>query len=99
MFKEIKANYDLANNTESVKRGETNWYILASVIIKELKNNNINNTDEILLSHIFECIDFDSTLKILEYFQLYNELSDFEKQVKKYYDDERLENDKIKWPF
>ncbi|MAU37590.1 MAG: hypothetical protein CMD14_09545 [Flavobacteriales bacterium] len=96
LFKEIKANYDLANNTESVKRGETNWYILASVIIKELKNNNINNTDEILLSHILESIDFDSTLKILEYFQLNDELSDFEKQVKKYYDDEMLENDKIK---
>ena len=96
IIKEIKVNFDLANNNDKIKRGETNWYALASVVIEDLKQNNIKDTDDVLISHILEEINFDGTINILNYLQLTQDLSDFEKLIKNYYDNQIIENDKIK---
>jgi len=96
LIKEIKAKYDLANNTDKIERGESNWYKLASVILQDLKNNNIEHIDDMLISHILEEINFDGSKNILNYLQLNEELSDFEKLIKKYYDNQIIENQKIK---
>ena len=96
LIKEIKAKYDLANNTDKIKRGESDWYRLASVVLQDLRENNIEHTNDVLISHILEEINFDGSINILNYLQLNEELSDFEKLIKKYYDDKIIENDKIK---
>ena len=88
--------YDLANNIDKIKRGESNWYKLASVVIQNLKENNIEHTDEVLIAHILEEINFDGSINILHYLQINEELSDFEKLIKKYYDNQIIENDMIK---
>ena len=49
-----------------------------------------------LISHILEEINFDGTINILNYLQLTQDLSDFEKLIKNYYDNQIIENDKIK---
>ena len=102
LVSEFKNNYDLATDTNPIKRGTSNWYMLASVVVGELLNNNISSKDidYALISHMLEEIDTDLTKNLLNYLQSKDngleELSDIEKLIKKYYNDNIIENDKIK---
>lgn len=75
-----------------VNRGEENWYIYAAMLnhTNYLKTTIGIDNDlyrEFIISHLLEYLNFEETKSILNYLYFTQTLTDFEKKVKKYYDD------------
>ena len=103
LMREMKNNFDLAMNSKDVKRGNNNWYSLSSVVINDLKNNNIAQTliESALVGHIIEELNLESMRNILNYFQTKNDtmeqLDDFENIVNAYFNNIIITKDNIKY--
>lgn len=97
----IKSDYDNAFiDISKPKRGEDNWYIYAAVLNNTNyleKNIGFNNEDykEFIIAHILEYLNFSDTKDLLNYLYYNENLSNFEKEIKKYYDRHLMKNKNI----
>lgn len=91
----IKLNnlYDTSiREISKVSRGEEDWYIYAAMLnhtnyLKETIGIDNDIYKEFIISHLLEYLNFEETKNILNYLYFTQTLSEFEKKVKKYYDD------------
>jgi len=94
----LKELYDTSNREISqVTRGEEDWYIFAAMLkhTNYLKTN-IGIDDEVykefIIQHMLEYLNFEETKDILNHLYFTSALSEFEKNLKGYYDKLLLQN-------
>jgi len=97
-IKTIETTFELANKpTTKLERGEDDWYVYAAMLhhTNYLKDNfNISTTEykELILQHIIEYLTLDEVNETLDYLYFTNNLTTFEKKIKKIYDNMILKN-------
>tara|TARA_B110000285_G_scaffold144139_1_gene161038 strand:- start:6655 stop:10320 length:3666 start_codon:yes stop_codon:yes gene_type:complete len=80
-----------------IKRGEDDWYSFVAVLknTNAFKNMEMSDDDykQFIVSHILDYLIFEDTKEVLTYIYFkQDELTDFEQEIKKYYDDLMLDN-------
>ena len=80
-----------------IKRGEDDWYNFVAVLknTNSFKNMEMSDDDykQFIVSHILDYLIFEDTKEVLTYIYFkQDELTDFEQEIKKYYDDLMLDN-------
>ena len=99
ILKKMETNYNLVTNEQIIKRGEENWYILASSIITYINDKDGLNREmlyDFIIEHIIDELLFSDTINILNY--LYNDdsvLTTFENKIKSFYDVMIIKNKNI----
>jgi hypothetical protein len=84
----MQENYDLAMNTQIIMRGDDNWYKYCSLTIGRLKSTGITEDllSGFLVAHIIEMLLFTDKLILLEYVFSNDDLTDFERKIKTYFE-------------
>jgi len=80
-----------------IKRGEDDWYSFVAVLknTNAFKNMEMSHDDykQFIVSHILDYLIFEDTKEVLTYIYFkQDKLTDFEQEIKKYYDDLMLDN-------
>ena len=80
-----------------IKRGEDDWYNFVAVLknTNSFKNMEMSDDDykQFIVSHILDYLIFEDTKEVLTYIYFkQDKLTDFEQEIKKYYDDLMLDN-------
>jgi hypothetical protein len=80
-----------------IKRGEDDWYSFVAVLknTNSFKNMEMSDDDykQFIVSHILDYLIFEDTKEVLTYIYFkQDKLTDFEQEIKKYYDDLMLDN-------
>ena len=80
-----------------IKRGEDDWYSFVAVLknTNAFKNMEMSDDDykQFIVSHILDYLIFEDTKEVLTYIYFkQDKLTDFEQEIKKYYDDLMLDN-------
>jgi hypothetical protein len=80
-----------------IKRGEDDWYSFVAVLknTNAFKKMEMSDDDykQFIVSHILDYLIFEDTKEVLTYIYFkQDELTDFEQEIKKYYDDLMLDN-------
>ena len=92
-------NYNIAITKKQILRGEKNWYIYASNIIDNFVKDGIDKSilEKLLIDHLIEILNYEETLYILNnlYFRDEKDLNNFEKSIKKYFDNYLLINEDL----
>jgi superfamily II DNA or RNA helicase len=97
-IKTIENTFELANKpTTKLERGEDDWYVYAAMLhhtnyLKDNFNITTKEYEELILQHIIEYLSLDEVNEILDYLYFTNNLTAFEKKIKKIYDDMNLQN-------
>jgi hypothetical protein len=91
-----KYNTSMSDITKK-KRGEDDWYHFVAVLknTNSFKNMEMSDDDynQFIVSHILDYLIFEDTKEVLTYIYFkQDELTDFEQEIKKYYDDLMLDN-------
>ena len=80
-----------------IKRGEDDWYSFVAVLknTNAFKKMEMSDDDykQFIVSHILDYLIFEDTKEVLTYIYFkQDKLTDFEQEIKKYYDDLMLDN-------
>ena len=90
-------NYRISNTKQLLIRGEDNWYKFSYIVLNELEKNGIELAllQEFLISHLIEVLNFNDTLKIINYLYNNSNLNSFEQKIKNYFENNELNNKEI----
>jgi hypothetical protein len=99
IIEECREKYNTAtSNIEKIKRGEDDWYHFVAVLKNTnafKKNMEMSDADyrQFIVSHILDYLVFEDTKEVLTYIYFkQDKLTDFEQEIKKYYDDLMMEH-------
>ena len=99
LIEECREKYNTAtSNIEKIKRGEDDWYHFVAVLKNTnafKKNMEMSDADyrQFIVSHILDYLVFEDTKEVLTYIYFkQDKLTDFEQEIKKYYDDMMMEH-------
>ena len=99
LIEECREKYNTAtSNIEKIKRGEDDWYHFVAVLKNTnafKKNMEMSDADyrQFIVSHILDYLVFEDTKEVLTYIYFkQDKLTDFEQEIKKYYDDLMMEH-------
>jgi hypothetical protein len=100
IMEDIAEKYDMVMNNREIVSGEKDWYALAGPVIYEIKKNNKFTDAEIdssIIGHIFDKLDSESALRILNFIQRNKDLglTDFNRKVQTYLESLTIKNEKI----
>ena len=97
IIEECREKYNTSmSDLIKIKRGEDDWYHFVAVLknTNSFKNMEMSDDDykQFIVSHILDYLVFDDTKEVLTYIYFkQDKLTDFEQEIKKYYDDLMLE--------
>jgi len=97
IIKECREKYNTSmSDITKKKRGEDDWYHFVAVLknTNSFKNMEMSDDDynQFIVSHILDYLVFEDTKEVLTYIYFkQDKLTDFEQEIKKYYDDLMLE--------
>ena len=99
IIEECREKYNTSmSDIAKIKRGEDDWYHFVAVLKNTnafKKNMEMSDDDykQFIVSHILDYLIFEDTKEILTYIYFkQDKLTDFEQEIKKYYDDLMLEH-------
>ena len=98
IIQECREKYNTSmSDIAKIKRGEDDWYSFVAVLknTNAFKNMEMSDDDykQFIVSHILDYLIFEDTKEVLTYIYFkQDELTDFEQEIKKYYDDLMLDN-------
>ena len=98
IIEECREKYNTSmSNIAKIKRGEDDWYHFVAVLknTNSFKNMEMSDDDykQFIVSHILDYLIFEDTKEVLTYIYFkQDKLTDFEQEIKKYYDDLMLEH-------
>ena len=99
LIEECREKYNTAtSNIDKIKRGEDDWYHFVAVLKNTnafKKNMEMSDADyrQFIVSHILDYLVFEDTKEVLTYIYFkQDKLTDFEQEIKKYYDDMMMEH-------
>ena len=99
IIEECREKYNTAtSNIDKIKRGEDDWYHFVAVLKNTntfKKNMEMSDADyrQFIVSHILDYLVFEDTKEVLTYIYFkQDKLTDFEQEIKKYYDDLMMEH-------
>ena len=99
LIEECREKYNTAtSNIDKIKRGEDDWYHFVAVLKNTntfKKNMEMSDADyrQFIVSHILDYLVFEDTKEVLTYIYFkQDKLTDFEQEIKKYYDDLMMEH-------
>jgi hypothetical protein len=99
IIEECREKYNTAtSNIKKIKRGEDDWYHFVAVLKNTnafKKNMEMSDADyrQFIVSHILDYLVFEDTKEVLTYIYFkQDKLTDFEQEIKKYYDDLMMEH-------
>ena len=96
---ELNELYNIALSENEIKRGEDNWYIYCSKVISILNKQNKINLDilkKFVISHMLEMLNYKNQIELINYLYFEDSLSDFEKMLKFYYDNQIIKEKNVK---
>jgi len=93
MFK----NYQSAKTESTIIKGTSDWYTFSSVVLKILRKEKVPEIilDKALTSHLIEEIMFNNLLKVINYLYNSENLTDFEKNIKSYFQEREIKDKKL----
>ena len=98
IIEECREKYNTStSDIIKIKRGEDDWYHFSAVLknTNSFKKTNMSDDDykQFIVSHILDYLTFEDTKEVLTYIYFkQDKLTDFEQEIKKYYDDLMLEH-------
>ena len=98
IIQECREKYNTSmSDIAKIKRGEDDWYSFVAVLknTNAFKNMEMSDDDykQFIVSHILDYLIFEDTKEVLTYIYFkQDKLTDFEQEIKKYYDDLMLDN-------
>jgi hypothetical protein len=93
IIESMQKNYDEATKKHDKVQGADSWYRYCSVVIPKMEKDGVSRDAllDFLVSHIAEELRFLDILTVLDYLDTHSE-SEFEKRLKKYFDDSIITN-------
>ena len=87
-------NYNTANTSQVIIRGETDWYKYSFIVTNSLEREGVEREilQEFLISHIIETQLFDDIFNLLNYIYGIATLTPFEQLIKNYFEYNLLKN-------
>ena len=98
IIEECREKYNTSmSDIAKIKRGEDDWYNFVAVLknTNSFKNMEMSDDDykQFIVSHILDYLIFEDTKEVLTYIYFkQDKLTDFEQEIKKYYDELMLDN-------